>query len=139
MPNPRLQAIIRRSVKRTVPQIQASVNQVRRDFAAKLIARMQKYPPQLPGTRYRRSGDLGKGWQFRLQGLDTVIVFNNVAYAPQVEGDSPGQQLKAFGEKRSWPALNVAAKTILELQYPQWRKAVSLTTTSLNLRNVAGG
>lgn len=139
MPNPRLQAIIRRSVKRTVPQIQASVNQSRRDFAAKLIARMQKYPPQLSGAHYRRTGHLGKGWQFRLVGLDTVVVFNNVDYAAQVEGDSPGQQLKAFGEKRSWPALNVAARTILELQYPQWKKSVSLTTTSTNLRNVAGG
>ena len=87
----------------------------------------KKYPAQLPGG-YRRTGRLGKGWRLRMEDPGAVVVFNDVTYAPRVEGSVPGQQWREFGVRRGWAALNIVAQTILDLQFPQWRAALRVTT-----------
>jgi hypothetical protein len=53
---------------------------------AHLHNKMAKYPPQRPGTAYRRTGTLGRRWTHRVEdGGKRGVVGNNTVYAPQVQ------------------------------------------------------
>ena len=56
----------------------------------RLQAAMASYPPQRPGSSYRRTGTLGRRWTTRIsesgQGI-TGTVGNNTAYGPFVQSE----------------------------------------------------
>jgi len=44
------------------------------------------YPPQQQGMTYERTGRLGRGWQKNFRAITTFHVWNDVWYAPDVQG-----------------------------------------------------
>lgn len=52
--------------------------------------RMMHYPPQRPGSSYRRTGTLGRRWTHRVTTSGSTVtgrVGNNTSYAPQVQSE----------------------------------------------------
>jgi hypothetical protein len=63
----------------------------------RLQSRMATYPPQRPGSTYRRTGRLGRSWTYAITTMTNSLVGkvgNNVVYAPRVQ--SKRFQQRAF-------------------------------------------
>ena len=54
-----------------------------RQFGTDTLQHLKTYPPKPPASRYRRSGDLSRGWNsgggVKMRGGDLVIEFDNFA------------------------------------------------------------
>ena len=99
------------------------------DLGLAVVQRIAKYPPQRPGTRYRRTGTLGRGWTKQgpaMEGSDLVVkVGNNVEYTPSVQGftsEEPRQAglFAAYG----WESVETAGKEELDRHRPSIEKAL---------------
>lgn len=58
---------------------------------ARIQAFMQVYPPQRSGTKYRRSGTLGRRWTTQITTWNDEIIGeagNNTSYGPFVQSDA---------------------------------------------------
>lgn len=131
MPGPRLQAIVKQHKRRSVADMQRSVTAELRGFAVALKSTMDKYPPQKATVSgYRRTGIYGKGWRFEMEGLDSVVVFNQVRYAKYVGGPSgggQGQRQTAEMARRDWPAINEVVAKLTKERFPRFAKAIKVT------------
>ena len=64
-----------------------------------------KYPPPPAGSRYIRTGNLGRGWGVMRSGKTSVQFFNGTPYGPYVVGDSSGSGQAGIHAGRWWIAL----------------------------------
>jgi hypothetical protein len=86
-----------------------------------IVNGMARYPAQLPQVTYKRTGDYGSGWKFRVE-RDEAIVFNRIAYASYLGGPTPRGVRKEGDAARwarsyGWPALlDVSKKPTQVLQ-----------------------
>lgn len=104
---------IRDLPKNVSKEVQEAQKEDLRDVASVLA----NYPPQLPGTHYERTGDLGLGW---LTGKPKINIFsgglnfeaelsNPVEYAGDVQGGSADNphQTREF-KRRNWKTTDQA-------------------------------
>lgn len=81
-------------------------------WGGKVQNKMQTYPPSR--SDYRRTGRLGSGWSQKVD-ADSVTVYNDVEYAPYVEGD----EQRGYHGANGWPKLSRVAAD-------EWDKTVAL-------------
>lgn len=103
-------------------KVDAQTQAIMRSFGTEMVKRMAKYPPQRP-TKYRRTGNLGRGWQpkFRAEGAHLVSdVENTVTYAPFVQGPDQTRVMASKG----WQRLDREAKNVERELIEKLRKAL---------------
>lgn len=132
-----LKAVSRIKPKRASATMKNAVQRTLLQYTLDVQSQLQKYPPQLPGSRYRRTGNLGRGWKTRIDGVDRASVFNNVDYSAQVEGLSTGVAGPAQDHqttdmaRRQWPAVDKVAKDTLKKYTGQLKVDISVNGTHL--------
>ena len=62
---------------------------------------VKPYPPMRPGQRYKRTGDLGRGWTAGVRGK-VVYIENAMPYAGYVVGNAKGQRQAWMHRGRWW-------------------------------------
>lgn len=64
-----------------------TISRVANDYIARMQIDLNRYPPPPPGSRYKRTGRLGRGWVHRIEGPRGITRLENVTpYAPWVQG-----------------------------------------------------
>ncbi len=117
-------------------EVQKATREDLRDVASIL----GDYPPQLPGTHYKRTGELGFGWLESKEeflptfGLDfDMSLKNHVDYAGDVQGgkgDNPSQ-LAEF-RRRGWKTTDQALAETEERAQQRLEKAVQKAMDKLD-------
>lgn len=65
----------------------ATLTRVANDYLARMQIDLNHYPPPPPGSKYKRTGRLGRGWLQRTEGAQGIVRLENVTpYAPWVQG-----------------------------------------------------
>lgn len=77
------------------------------------------YPPQRPGQRYRRTGNLGRNWYARPVDRG-VVIGNRMDYAGYVVGDARGQG-QAWMHRGRWYLM----RQVIDEQRPRLRAGIS--------------
>lgn len=90
----RFRALTANSKQVKTDRLVAGAKSTQRNWANKAIKRLQQYPPEIGGSRYARTGELGRNWKVEgpselASGITTRIV-NNTDYAIYVYGDETG-------------------------------------------------
>lgn len=85
------------------------------------------YPPELPGQRYVRTGNLGRGWQYGGAQHEpdgaSLHIFNAVPYAPDVYGDT-SQRAVFAGRWLTRSQLVAQIRPIVVATFEAWRSKV---------------
>lgn len=99
-------------------QIKRDLPAVHRRYLLEVAGEMSKYPPQ-QGSRYRRTGNYGRGWTapgaIRVDARGATLV-NRIPYAVYVGGPWPqggrqkGERQTQVMHKRGWQTISVVAR-----------------------------
>jgi len=91
------------------PAVQDAVRKVYQEHGPWVLRTLLKgrqfYPPERPGQRYRRTGELGDSWGQRQYGRYHVTFHNKTPYASYVVGDSEGKGQAWMHRDRWWLAM----------------------------------
>jgi hypothetical protein len=75
-----------------------------RDVVRKELKGRDKYPPERPGQKYKRTGRLGDSWATRTAGPMMRAIYNPTPYAHWVVGDTHGNRQAWMHKGRWWIA-----------------------------------
>ena len=92
------------------------------DWAQQHVMRqlsVKPYPAPRPKQRYRRTGDLGRGWRAGVRGK-AVYIENEMPYAGYVVGDGKGQR-QAWMHRGRWFVM----RSMVEQQRPQLNRMMN--------------
>lgn len=119
-----LKAIVPKRKSLDTSHLQAELVAMNTKFITDIQRVMIKYPSQQP-TRYKRTGDYGRGWAgpgaVKITAEEATLI-NRIRYAVYVGGPNPGARA---GERQSqvmankgWTSISTAV-AVLKSQYPR--------------------
>jgi hypothetical protein len=90
------------------PAFAEEIEQTLRDILEEATSALADYPPERPGQKYIRTGDLGSVWNaatpvFQQRGrLFSVMATNDLPYAAYVQGPGPRRPKQAWMHRGRW-------------------------------------
>lgn len=101
--------------------LRRKIGEAQRQWAAGVITEAAAYPAERPGQRYRRTGDLGRGWDVDgpkdVGGQLLTQVTNRMKYSKFVHGDQLGRYQSWFHAGR-WKKL----REMSQKRMPEYRR-----------------
>lgn len=119
-----IKAIIPQGKRLDTSHLQADLVAMNTRFITDVQRVMMKYPSQQP-TKYRRTGDYGRGWAgpgaVKVTAEEATLI-NHIRYAVYVGGPNPGpaagQRQTQVMAGKGWTSITTAVAG-LKAQYPQ--------------------
>ncbi len=98
------QNAVTNTLRTAVAQGSRRVNKATYQWAQQNVVgplRVKDYPPERPGQKYKRTGNLRRGWDVQLNQA-SVTIHNRMGYSGYVVGDRKGERQAWMHRGRWW-------------------------------------